>query len=710
MSDIELSDSDNSASEATIDERFHTLTENISNLTGQMPFGLHKLDQNSVFLSVNQQELLWLGYSQQDLIGETKFTDLLTTESRYRYEQALKSMSSTADSAVLEITLISKNTLASPFTLHIKVKRAADETVLGYQCALFVSTDRSLIEKELSIAATVFESIEGMVITNDKGIILNVNKAFSRITGYSAEEVIGQSTHILSSDDQDLGVYNKMWACLNEKGSWQGELMNRHKHGSLYPERLSISVVKDRDGIVTHYVGIFDDITESKNIADKLEQLAFYDPLTNLPNRRLLIDRLQHVIAACVRTGNKGAVLYLDLDDFKEVNNTLGHEVGDKLLIEVAERLRKCTRDSDNVARLGGDEFIVVLEGLSGDKVAAALQVEAVCTNILSMLNHAYNIGKHEMYNSSSIGAVLFDDDKQSIEQLLKEADIAMYQAKNAGRNTMMFFDQKMQDVVIARSTLNADLRSAISNKEFQLYYQVQVDDLGCAVGAEGLIRWQHPDGRLLAPNYFIPLAEESNLILPIGQWVLEEACSQIKKWQAIPAMRELVLSINISARQFKQQDFVTQVQTLIQQYEIKPHQLKLELTETMLLDDIEGVITVMQTLQHEGINFSLDDFGTGYSSLQYLQRLPIEQLKIDLSFVRDIESNISNQVIVSTIINMAQNLNLNVIAEGVETESQRNSLLEKGCKHYQGYLFSKPVPIAEFEALVSTMANKSKI
>ena len=414
-----------------------------------------------------------------------------------------------------------------------------------------------------------------------------------------------------------------------------------------------------------------------------------------------MLDRLQHAMDSSDRTNTEGAILYIDLDNFKEINNTLGHEIGDQLLILVAQRLSNSIRKDDNVARLGGDEFVVVLENLSINKLEAAIQSETICDKILSALNQPYSIAEHELHNSPSIGAILFHDGEQTIEELLKKADIAMYQAKNDGRNRMLFFDQQMQDAINSRAALIDDLHSAILNNQFQLYYQVQVNEFSKATGVEGLIRWLHPERGLVMPDQFIPVAEETNMILAIGNWVLETACAQLKKWQEVAATKDLVLSVNVSSRQFKQKNFVTQLQTVVHQYGIDPHKLKLEITESMLLEDIGDVIANIGILQSDGISFSLDDFGTGYSSLQYLQRLPLDQLKIDLSFVRHIESSISDQTIVATIIAMANSLNLHVIAEGVETEKQRNILLDKGCKHYQGYLFSKPVPITEFEALL---------
>jgi len=429
--------------------------------------------------------------------------------------------------------------------------------------------------------------------------------------------------------------------------------------------------------------------------------LAFYDPLTGLPNRRLLLDRLNHAIEASARSGKEGAVLYIDLDDFKTINDTLGHDLGDHLLKEVAVRLAACVRKGDTIARMGGDEFVLVLEDLNEQIVEAAAQAVAIADKVLSTLNSPYQLGQHEIFNSPSIGATLFVDGRRTIDEILKQADIAMYQAKKAGRNTVRFFDPQMQININARAALETEMRHALDAEQFRLYYQIQVDSDAQPLGAEALIRWQHPARGLLSPDQFIPLAEESGLILPIGQWVLDMACKQLQLWERDPVTRELALSINVSAKQFRQANFAERIQATIHRHGINPRKLKLELTESMLIEEVEDTISKMLVLKHYGVRFSLDDFGTGYSSLQYLKRLPIDQLKIDQSFIRDIETDSSDQAIVSTIIAMAKSLDLSVIAEGVETEIQRRRLLRKGCANYQGYLFGKPVPIGEFETLV---------
>jgi len=582
---------------------------------------------------------------------------------------------------------------------NASVYRDDDGHVRGVFAAARDITERKKAESALRVAAIAFEAQEGMMVTDAKAVILHVNRAFSAITGYAEAEVLGKTPQILSSGRQDAAFYADLWDQLHTKGYWIGEIWNRRKNGEAYPELLAISAVKDLNGTTTNYVGTFNDITSRKTAADEIQHLAFYDSLTNLPNRRLLMDRLKQALLTSVRSGKAGALLYIDLDNFKSINDTLGHNIGDQLLQQVAKRLESCIREDDTAARLGGDEFVVMLEGLGHDAIDAASQAEMIANKILVAIRQPYQLPDREFHSTTSIGVVLFGQQGQSQDDLLKQADIAMYQAKVAGRNTLRFFDPKMQETLNARVALENELRHALDNREFVLYYQIQVDDANHPVGAEALIRWQHPDRGLMSPLEFIPLAEDTGLILPIGQWILETACGLIQEWARDALTRDLVLSINVSAKQFHQPHFVDQVQAAIEGYGIEPSRLKLELTESMLLDNVEEIIAKMKALKAFGIQFSLDDFGTGYSSLQYLKRLPIDQLKIDQSFVRDIVTDESDQAIVRTVIAMAQGLERSVIAEGVEADAQRALLIKQGCHLFQGYLFGKPIPLEQFEA-----------
>ena len=449
-------------------------------------------------------------------------------------------------------------------------------------------------------------------------------------------------------------------------------------------------------------VGFARDITERKATEEEVRRLAFYDTLTHLPNRRLLVDRLQQAIASSARSGKQVAVLFIDLDNFKILNDTLGHGIGDLLLQQVAKRLEHCVREGDTVARLGGDEFVVILEDLSGEVFEGARQVEIIGEKIHAELVRPYDLDGHQTNSTPSIGITLLTDRETTFEELMKRADMAMYQAKGAGRNTLRFFDPEMQAAVAARTALEGDLREGLKQGQLLLHYQPQVDGSGTVTGAEVLVRWRHPLRGLISPIEFIPLAEETGLILPLGAWVLTTACNQLVSWSSDPAMANLTLAVNVSARQFRQPDFVGQVLTTLETSSANPTKLKLELTESLLLDNVEEIILKMNALRSSGVSFALDDFGTGYSSLSYLKRLPLNQLKIDQTFVRDVLSDPNDAAIARTIVALAQSLGLSVIAEGVETEEQREFLAVSGCHACQGYLFSAPLPLEEFRQFVS--------
>ena len=554
---------------------------------------------------------------------------------------------------------------------------------------------------DLRISAIAFETHEAIVITDCHPKILRVNKAFREITGYAPEDVIGRNPNILRAEKKPKAFYEEMWATIFREGKWSGEMLDRRKDGEIYSKWLTITAVTRPDGTLINYVGSFFDITQRKKADDEIHYLAFYDPLTNLPNRRLLLDRLQHALATSARSGRCGAIMFIDLDNFKVINDTKGHECGDLLLIEAARRLQSCVREGDTVARLGGDEFVVMLEDMKGDVQNTASQVEEVGEKILDVLNRPYLIDGNEFSSTASIGINLFVDNEINADTLLKYADIAMYQAKGAGRNTLRFFDPKMQSTLEARTTLESDLRRALTERQFRLHYQIQIDNNSHIFGAEALVRWIHPQHGMVPPSQFIPIAEESKLILDIGHWVLETACRQIALWADDEQKCNLALAVNVSARQFKLKDFVDRVAAVIREHRIDPSRLKLELTESMILDDVADIVTKMHALRALGVKLSMDDFGTGYSSLSYLKRLPLDQLKIDRSFINDIATDPSDAIMVRTIIDMAHNFRLNVIAEGVETEAQLSFLKQHGCMAYQGYLFSKPVPIEEFDTLL---------
>ena len=563
-------------------------------------------------------------------------------------------------------------------------------------------SEQKRAQQELHIAAAAFDVQEGIMITDAGGDIIRVNRAFTRLTGYESEEVTGRKPAMLRSERHGEQFYQDMQAELEQAGYWQGEIWHRGKDGEARPHWLTISTIKGADGRVTHHIGAFSDISRYKEAEEAIHTLAFYDQLTGLPNRRLLLDRLQQAFAVSERSNKYGAVLFIDLDNFKSLNDTRGHAIGDRLLVEVAQRLRDCVRDEDTVARLGGDEFVVMLENLSRVDDRAAVQAESVGEKILEALNQPYQLDGFEHLSTPSIGISLFRGHGESVEELLKHADTAMYQAKQSGRNTLRFFDPAMQTTLESRIRIEAELRHALSRQQFVLYYQVQVDARRKVIGAEVLLRWQHPEHGMVSPAQFIPVAEDSGLITSIGFWVLQVACAQLKRWACNPSTRELRLAGNVSARQFRQPDFVEQLRHVLAQSEANPAKLKLELTESLVLENINDTVAKMQALRAMGIRFSMDDFGTGQSSLAQLKRLPLDQVKIDQSFVRDIATDANDAAIVQTIIAMTSTLGLNVIAEGVETEEQLAFLKQHGCEQFQGYLFGRPIPLAEFEQMLT--------
>jgi len=562
-------------------------------------------------------------------------------------------------------------------------------------------TERRQVEAELRIAATAFESQQCLMITDANTVILRVNKAFCESTGYTSKDIVGLTPRILKSGRHDREFYREMWNSIENTGYWEGEIWDRHKNGEVYPKWLSISAVRGDGGRITHYVGSHIDISERKLAEEKIQHLAFYDYLTDLPNRLLLMDRLHQACVSSLRNEHVNALLLIDMDNFKNLNDTLGHDVGDLLLKQVTQRLLAHVRVGDTVARQGGDEFVVMLTDLHKDKIGAAEQTEIIGQNILRVLSEPYELGKYTYHCTASMGVSLFSGDAQSEDELLKQADIALYQAKRAGRNSLHFFDPQMQINIDARVSLEAELHTAIEHGQFQLYYQIQVDENTRPFGAEALIRWNHPRRGIVLPGEFISLAEETGMILPIGLWVLESACKRLARWQQDPAKCELSLAVNVSARQFHQPEFVVQVREIVGRNAVNPHYLKLELTEGILLEKKEETIAIMKELQQLGIQIALDDFGTGYSSLSYLKRLALYQLKIDQSFVRDIVVDPNDRTIVRTIVAMAQSLDLNVIAEGVETEEQWQFLRNSHCNRFQGYLFGRPMPADELEELL---------
>ncbi|MDD2367905.1 MAG: EAL domain-containing protein [Sulfuricurvum sp.] len=554
-------------------------------------------------------------------------------------------------------------------------------------------TERKEAEEERRIAAIAFESQAGMVITDAQGVILRINPAFTRLTNYDQKEIVGQTMRVLKSGRHDKLFYQQMWKTLKESKRWQGEIWNKRKNGQIYAELLTITAVTDANEKITHYIGNFSDITKDKEAEAVIHRLAYYDPLTKLPNRRLFQERLNQAIISTERSQLFGAIFFLDLDNFKGLNDTRGHDAGDLLLIEVAERLRTMIREGDTVARQGGDEFIILLQNLKTDIQETAYLAKQIGDKLLTEMNDPFLLKDFEYYCKLSIGIELFNKDNTA-EDIFKHADIAMYQAKKSGGNQLLFFDPKMQHALDLRSTMEYELKQALESNQFRLYYQPQIDNLQRVTGVEALIRWEHPQRGLILPDEFIPLSEETGFIIPMGQWVLQSACAQLKAWEADEHTRHLRISVNVSARQFRQKDFVTLLEKTLEMSGANPELLKLELTESLVLENVQDTIEKMDAINRLGVHFSMDDFGTGYSSLSYLAKLPLNQIKIDRSFVRNLPENKNDAMIVRTIITMGIGLEMNVIAEGIETLEQFEFLEAHGCHAYQGYLFGHPLDI----------------
>lgn len=659
------------------------------------------LNDNGQIVEINLTGATQLGEERGKLL-QRRFAGFVAAEDGDRWHLFFRSALQQHDRQSCELLL--RRGDDSRFHARLDCRRSKDKASL-HSMAVTDITDSKRAE-ELRIAAIAFESQEGMIVADQKGVMIRVNQAFTRLTGYSPEEAIGQTSALLSSGRHNRAFYRRMWQVLLEKGYWQGEVWNRRKSGKIYAEWLTISAVIAPDGVTTHYVGTFSEITKNKEAEAEIHRLAYYDPLTRLPNRRLLYDRIAQAMAGSSRSGQYGALLFLDLDNFKNINDTRGHEIGDQLMIETARRIQASVRAGDSTARLGGDEFVVMLEDLSTDAREAAVQIDLVGEKIREILALPYHLGGWQLHCSASLGVALFRGCEESVDTLLKHADLAMYKAKSAGRNTLRFFDPAMQIALDQRSALEADLRLAVGRGQLRLFYQPQVDEQRRVIGAEALLRWSHPKRGLVPPDDFIGLAEETGLILPIGLWVLKTACAQIKAWSADPAACTLWLAVNVSVRQFRQPEFVAQLSQVLKQTGANPALLKIELTESLMIDNVDDAIARMHALRALGIRFSMDDFGTGFSSLSYLKRMPLDQLKIDRTFVRDIANDSSDAAIVHTIISMGKSLGLEVIAEGVETEPQLKCLSAQGCIAYQGYLFARPLPLTRFEVFVRRSNN----
>ena len=661
-----------------------------------------QFDAQGTITGWNTQAAQCFGWSQDDAMGKHVQALLFPTSHHHR------SLQGSADhwwigapqalNTRLEVQAVHRDGREVPIELVVTANETPQGT--GYMAFVRDISLRRRAEADSRIAALAFESLEAMVVTDVAGVILKVNQAFTQITGYCKEEVIGKTSPIFRSGSAYASRFHLPRETLHHQRLWQGEVSDRRKNGDDYATWLRLTAVVDQDDVVTHYVIAFVDITENKQYQERIHGLSYVDTLTGLPNRRALGDRLSQVLSGSERRADFGAVLLVDLDNFKLLNDARGREQGDLMLQQVALRIKCKLHADDLLARVDGDSFAIVLSGLAAQSHHSASKARQVAEQIRVALGEPFETNESNHCISSSIGICLFSGSATAADVLMEHAEVAMYKAKHDGRNCIRFYDPATQAALEQRFNLIAMLHKALPT-ELRLYYQVQVDNTGSPMGAETLVRWQHPKMGLISPAMFIPLAEETGLILPIGAWVLNAACEQLARWALDPATCHLKLAVNVSARQFLEADFANGVLEALARSGANPGRLKLELTESVMVNDADSVIEKMLHLTQHGVRFSLDDFGTGYSSLAYLKRLPLEQLKIDQSFVRNLLRDANDTAIVRAVINLGQSLGLQVIAEGVETVAQRDALLAYGCGHFQGYLFGKPQPSAQFEATV---------
>jgi diguanylate cyclase (GGDEF)-like protein/PAS domain S-box-containing protein len=658
------------------------------------PVGYCSLNSEGSIINANDTLAIML-HTPKHLLINQRFTDFVLKADQdifYFYRHTFKTTPS------CELRLQQKNN--QPLWVKIDGVHNSDLTLLAITDISHLKT----MEMDLQLAAMIFEEGEqAIMIASPDKIIIKVNKAFTAITGYSAAEAVGQKTSLLKSGKQDAGFYQQIWETLNSLHYWQGEIWNKHKNGKCYAELMTIFEKRNAQHETENYIAVFSDITEQKLTEKRINFMAYYDALTGLANRVLLHEHLNAAITRCLENHDLFAVMILDLDNFKVINDSLGHTVGDELLKEMAKRLLSCTRPEDTVSRLGGDEFVILLLDLGYNRDEAADNAAQVAEKVRQKLAQPLIIARHELRITVSIGIAIHTD-CDNATHLIRNADNALYHAKDEGRNNYQFFTAEMKNIANLRLEIENELRHALEGSQLELYYQAQVniaDNRIC--GAEALVRWHHPQKGLMQPANFIYIAEKTELIVLIGTWVIKTACLQIAAWKTLkPPISVEYISVNVSARQFIQQDFVDLVINTVTETAINPKQLELELTESILIHDIDETLEKLKKLKAFGVRIAIDDFGTGYSSLSYLKSIPLDVLKIDKSFINTVTTDSNDAAIVQTIITLAKNLKIRVLAEGVETNEQLAFLREKDCDAFQGYLCSQPLPIGDFLQLLN--------
>lgn len=661
-------------------------------------------DHQGIILSWNRGAKKLLGFAGEEIRGQS-LQCLFADEEYAFFQENIFPLLLRKGQQEGEVRLRRKN--GESFAAHLSLSRLQDQDgeFSGMVCYALDISERKKAEEWMRLAVKFLDNTtEALLVTDAAGTIIEVNPAFEEMAGFSREEVLGQNPRILKSDRHDKAFYDKMWGQLRTNGHWQGEIWDRKKNGEVYPKWLSISAVHDERGKLTHYVAISADISDVKQKQERLEYLAHYDQLTGLPNRRLFNDRLQQAIRQASRSQQQVAIIVIDLDRFKEVNDTLGHSAGDSLLVKVAALLNSNIRNSDTVCRMGGDEFIIMMPAVGG-----ADNVIDIVQKLLSAFAQPFWLNDEAVYITPSIGISMYPYDSKTQETLIKNADTAMYHAKREGRNNFQFYQESMYNDVLERLTLKNRLHQALERGEFQLFYQIKVDTVSEEiVGAEALIRWLHPEDGFISPGRFIPLAEESDLILPIGQWVIREACTQSMMLQKI-GLAPIVISVNLSARQLHQQDMPEIIGAILQETGLPAKYLSVEITESMLMQDVEDTLKTLAAIKQMGLSIAIDDFGTGYSSLNYLKRFPIDTLKVDRSFIKDLTKDDDDKTVVVSIIGLAHNMKLEVVAEGVESKEELEFLKAHACDTIQGYYFSKPLPWHDFAALLKERQKKQE-
>lgn len=658
---------------------------------------LNRLDGS--FLEANQSFLNIVGFTLEEL-KQLSYWELTPAKYAESEQAQLRSLQEMAHYGPYEKEYVNAAGERVPVRLHGVMIQLGEESLI-WSIVEDISSYRD-IEAALRVAATAFEAQVGIMVTDPDSVILGVNSTFCEQTGYSRQEIVGQTPRLLKSELHDQGFYEDMWRTIWRTGTWQGEIWDRRKDGEIYPKWMTIKQIKDPAGNVTHYVGTQNDISARKQAEEKIHQLIYFDSLSALPNRHMLIERLELALQRSVESRQHGALLFLDMDNFQQLNDTQGHHSGDLLIQAVSQRLQTFVNDHVTVSRAGGDEFVIMLENIGVDQDVAATHALRLSERVMEMLGEVFVLEGFEHYATASVGITLFQGEGHHHLQLLTQADVAMYAAKQAGKNTLRFFDPLMQHALEHRAKLESALRLALNRHQFVLHYQPQVNVAGQMVGVEALIRWQHPEMGLVSPHEFIPLAEETHLILSIGRWVLETACLQLTRWQGHPQFGGMSIAVNISPFQFQQPDFVESLLAVVQAHAVTPAMLKLELTENVVLDDVKETVAKMNALKQLGFVLSMDDFGTGYSSLNYLRQLPFDQLKIDRSFIVNAHENPLDAYMIEMIADMGARFGVDIIAEGVETKAQYEYLADLGCNGFQGYYFGRPLAIDALDLAAS--------